>query len=246
MGQDIIQTIQKTFRQNSPVILTSIGIVGTLTTAYLAGRASFTAAEVIMYEEQEQDRTQDPLSFKDRTKLVWKLYIPAIVSGAITVAAIISANRANTNRTAAAIAAYSVTEKAFDEYKQKVVEQLGERKEQNVRDEIAQDRVSKTPPSPTMIIETGNVMCCEMHTMRYFESSMEKLRTAQNNLNQQLINSLYCSMSDFYHLIGLQTTSESDNLGWDSDKLMELRFTSTLSPEGTPCLAFEYNYVKPL
>lgn len=246
MGQDFIQTIQKTFRQNSPVILTSLGVVGTLTTAYLAGKASFTAAEVIMYEEQEQDRTQDPLSLKDRTKLVWKLYIPATVSGAVTVAAIISANRASTNRTAAAIAAYSVTEKAFDEYKQKVVEQLGERKEQAVRDEIAQDRISKTPPSSTMIIETGNVMCCEMYTMRYFESSMEKLRTAQNDLNQQLINSLYCNMSDFYHLIGLQTTSESDNLGWDSDKLMELRFTSTLSPDGKPCLAFEYNYVKPL
>lgn len=246
MPQDVIQTIQRTLRQNSPVILTSVGVVGTIGTAYLAGKASFTAAEVIMYKEQVEDRTQDPMSFKERAKLVWKLYVPAGASVAITVAAIVSANRASANRTAAAVAAYSVTEKAFDEYKHHVIKQIGERKEQTVRDEIVQEKVSQTPPSSTVILESGKVMCCELYTMRYFESDAETLRRAENELNHQLMHSLYCSMSDFYNILGLQTTSDSDNLGWDSDRLVELKFSTVLAPGDKPCLAFEYNYVKPL
>jgi hypothetical protein len=39
---------------NSPAILTSAAVVGTITTAYLTGKASFKAADVIRDEEDKR------------------------------------------------------------------------------------------------------------------------------------------------------------------------------------------------
>jgi hypothetical protein len=70
---------------------------------------------------------EDMTTTKEKAKVVWKLYIPAGLSGAITVGCIISATRINSKRAAAAYSSLSVSEKAFDEYREKVVERLGGR-----------------------------------------------------------------------------------------------------------------------
>jgi hypothetical protein len=244
----IVSSTKQLAHDNSTQILSAIGVAGTVTTAYLAGRASYFAAYMVNREEEELDRTQDPLTFKEKTQLVWTLYVPALVSGGATVTAIIMANRISSKRTAAYAAAYSVLETTFVEYQNKVVDEIGKRREQNVKDEIAQDRVKALPPSKEQIIVTsgGKVMCCELHTRRYFMSDMETLRRAQNDINAKIIHELYTSMSEFYDAIGLPHTTHSDNLGWNSDRLMELVFSTVLSEDGTPCIAFDYNYVKPI
>lgn len=245
---DFFNTTIKALKKNSPEILTALGISGVMTTSYLAGKASFKASEVIREEETLKGASNDSKErFKERTKLVWKLYIPTGVSGAATVACVVGATRASNRRTAAAFTAYSLTERAFSEYKEKVVEQIGKGKEQKIRDEIAQDHVDKRPLSKEVIIvESGRVLCCELYTHRYFRSDMETLRKAQNDVNERVINQLYVSLDEFYDRIGLPHTSNSDKLGWDSDKLMELQFSTVLSEDGEPCLAFDYNYTKPL
>jgi hypothetical protein len=75
---------------------------------------------------------------------------------------------------------------------------------------------------------------------------METLRKAQNDLNQRLVGGVYCTLDEWYDLIGLDYTKASNNLGWTSDKQMKLEFTTCLSQDGRPVLAFEYNYIKPL
>lgn len=75
---------------------------------------------------------------------------------------------------------------------------------------------------------------------------MESLRKAENKLNSRLNREMYARLSDFYSLVGLPYTSNSEEIGWDSDKLLELRFTTVLSDDGRPCIAFDYNYTKPM
>ncbi len=75
---------------------------------------------------------------------------------------------------------------------------------------------------------------------------METLRKAQNDINSQVVNQAYVTLEEFYDLVGLPNTSNASNLGWDSDKLMALQFSTVLSEAGEPCLAFDYNYTKPL
>lgn len=241
--------VGQAFKSNSPEILTGMGVTGVITTSYFTSKAAVQAHEMIRLEESVSGTHGDRRErLKERTKLVWKCYIPPVVCGAVTIGCIIGASKSNARRTAAAVTAYSVTEKAFSEYKEKVIEEVGKNKEQKIHDEVVRDRVENNPPgsSEVIVIGNGQVLCCELYTHRYFKSDMEALRKAQNDINAQIVNGLYVTLDEFYDLVGLSHTSSSNELGWDSDRLMELRFTTVLAEGGEPCLAFEYNYVKPL
>lgn len=243
-------TVVHILHDNSPVILTAIGVSGTVSTAYLAGKASYEAALVIRDEEAISGTADDRnRRIHERVGLVWKLYIPAGVSGGLTIAAIIAATTVSTRRTAAMAAAYSLSDKALTEYKDKVTEKLGEKKEVAVRDEIAQDRVRSQPPTNNelVMVGQGTVLCYELLTGRYFSSSMEVLKRAENAINAKLLRETYVPLGDFYYAIGVAETSRmSDDMGWDSNKLMELTFSSVLAEDGQPCLAIDYNYLKPI
>lgn len=235
----------KTLKSNSPEILTALGVSGVVTTSYLTAKATFEAAEVLRGTDVPADRKE---RIKTQVKHVWRLYVPAAASGVVTIGCVIGASRANGRRTTAAVTAYSLTERAFSEYREKVVEQIGKGKEQKIRNEIAQDRITKKPPGSKEVIiaGSGHVLCCELFTHRYFKSDMEALRKAQNDINAKIVNDIYVALDEFYDLIGIPHTSVSDKIGWNSDKLMELQFSTVLSEGGEPCLAFDYNYTKPL
>lgn len=227
-------------RKNSPVLLTGSAIVGTGLTAYLSAMAG----RKHVYEMLDRD----PVSRKEELKLVWKFYIPPTVSGVGTVACMVGANRVGMQRTAAAQAGLVLAERTYSEYRDKVIDQFGERTDKNIREEVAKDRVrDNQPPAPDILVTgPGNVLSCELYTGRYFASDMETLRRAMNTLNAQLISRDRASLEDFYDLIGLGETTGSELTGWTSDRMMELEFTTVLTEDGRPCLAFQYNYTRPL
>lgn len=241
---NIAKRAEKLIADNSPVILTAVAVTGTITTAVLASRASFKAKELFDIEEYHREYVEEvaPMDIREKVNLSWKLYVPAVGTGAITIACIIGANRIGTRRAAAMAAAYSLSEKAFVEYKDKVIEKMGETKEQKVRDSIAQDRVDANPVSTREVIITGggDVLCYDSITGRYFESNVETLRKAQNDINQQILSSMYATLHEFYSLIGLPSTLYSSEVGWNNDNMLELQFSTVLSEDGKPCLSVGY------
>lgn len=237
---DFFQRAGKLAADNSPAILTAIGVTGVLTTAYLTGKTSFKAARLIDETETFEKKALEP---KEKVELVWKLYIPAVTTGLVTVVCIIGANRIGTRRAAALATAMTISEKAFTEYKDKVVERLGQKKEQAVRDEIAQERVDRNPVSQTkeiIIAGGGDVLCLDAFTGRYFKSDIETLKKAQNDLNYRIISDMYASLTDFYNLIGLAPAGCSEEVGWSSDRLLELSLSTTLADNGQPCIVVDF------
>lgn len=244
MISSFLKRASKLTIDNSPVLLTGIGVVGTIATAILSGKASFKAAQII-YEERINDSypeaPSDVAFVKEDINIVWKFYILPIGTGALTIASIIASNRIGTRRAVALAAAYSVSERAFVEYREKVVERLGQNKEQKIRDEIAQDRVDKHPSNQVIITGANKVLCFDSITGRYFESDMESLRKAQNDINQQIINNMYATLHEFYTLVGLPPTAYSSEVGWNASALCELTFSATLAEDGRPCIAIDYS-----
>ena len=240
----VAKAVEKFTIDNSPTILTVVGVTGTVTTALLTGKATFKAAEILAYEKAED--IDELIEFfpdlKIKVGLVWKEYIPPVVVGSATIACIIGANAIGTRRAAALAAAYSLSEKAFADYKDKVVEKLGEKKEQAVRDEVASDQIRKNPVGSREVIMlgVGEVLCFEQFTARYFMSSVEELRKAMNDLNETINHDGYASLGDFYARIGLPRTSYSEEVGWTSDKLFEINFSACLAEDGRPCVAVDY------
>jgi hypothetical protein len=245
--QGAVNAVKRTLRNNSSVILSSVAIAGVVTTAYLAGKATLEASKVIDEVENNAGTADDKRQrYKDRSKLVWKLYIPTAASGVVTIGCIVGSTHISARRGAAAQAAFVLSERAFHEYRGAVVEQIGERKDKAIRDEIAEKKVKANPPPATIISGPGNVLCCELMTGRYFTSQIEDLRRAQNTLNERMLKHDIASVEDWYDMIGLPPTQYSGETGWHSDRLMELDFTTILTDDGRPCLAFTYNYIRPL
>jgi hypothetical protein len=69
---------------------------------------------------------------------------------------------------------------------------------------------------------------------------MEALRKAQNDINYQVMHDSYASLTDFYSMVGLAPTSNSDDVGWNSDKLLELQFSPVLTEGGRPCISIDF------
>lgn len=250
----IVRKSQQVISDNSPAILTGAGFAGAIVTTILAARAGYKAGYSVAVQDcsKELELNQAPEeSVKDRRKRIakqtYKLYLPSAITGVGTLSSIVAANKIGTNRTAALAAAYTITDRAFTEYKEKVKETLGEKKEQTeIQDKIMQDRVDKTGDRSSLVVISNNdVLCYDAFTDRYFQSSMEKLKKAQNDTNYEILHSFYVSLSEFYDKIGLPPTKFSDEVGWNSDNLLELHFSSVMTPDDKPALAFNF-HVEPV
>lgn len=247
----MMKRAEKLLVDNSPAIMTAIAVTGTVATAYLTGKASFKAAALIQDEYDRRiveagsaNRVESFPDFREKAELTWKLYIPAASTAVLTIACIITSNRVGNRRAAAMAAAYSFSEKAYRDYREKVVEKLGGKKEEALRDELAQERISNNPPSSQeIIIAGGDVLCRDEFSGRYFMSTVQTIKAAQNDVNHQINNSYYASVTDFYDKIGLPKTSVSDEMGWNSDRLLELRFSTTMSDDNRPCISIGFDTV---
>ena len=245
----LVQKAKFLMNDNLPTILTGVGVTGTVTTAVLTGRASFKAADLIRKESVLHDAKNgevvdipQQLTTAAKARLVWHLYLPPVAVGATTVASIIMANRVSSTRLAALTVASALSERRFQEYRDKVTEKFGERDATKVRDEIAQERVLKNPHDTRDVIITGSgdVLCYDMLTGRYFMSSAEKLRRAENRINHELNHSMYASLTEFYEEVGLPPTTYTDLVGWQAMDNLEVQISAVVSDDEKPCLAIDF------
>lgn len=233
----------KAAADNAPTILTAIGVTGALTTAILASKASFKAAEIISEEQSAHDEVSRPdlFTLKGQAKLVWPQYIPAAVSAALTVSAIVCSNRISTKRAAALASAYTVSQEIFERYKDKVAETLGKDKEQKVRDEVAKDVVLQNPP-PAMLVVSGSKDCWvhDEYTDRWFKSSHEALERAAIDINYQIVNEGSATLSDFWKLLGVTHAAVYDAIGWNNSRKLEISIGSTIMEDKTLALTLDF------
>lgn len=243
--RSVIKVAERYVINNAPTLLTAFAVTGTLTTAYLTGKATFKAATIIREEEDRRVlmETSEPLeSTKEKAQLVWKCYIPPAVSVATTIGCMVAANSISGSRLAALAAAYAVSDKNFSEYKGKVKELFGEKKADDVRTAVAQDHVDNNPPTEYNVINGhgGNTLCLDKWTGRYFTSDMQTIRAAENDFTKGLYKgSEVVTLDDFYEALGLPIPKCSDNFGWNSDSPIDLTFDSVIH-NGEPILVMDF------
>lgn len=239
---NFFKTLAKGVSKRSPEILTGIGVAGMITTTVLAVRATPKALTLIEDAKNEHENKWTPL---DTVKVAWKPYIPAALLGVTSTVCLIGACSVSTRRTAAIATAYQLSETALSEYKDKVIETFGEKKEKIVREKIAEDHLEKNPVDDAQIIFTdkGSTLCCEPISGRYFKSDIDCMKRAVNNLNEKLLCDPfgYISLNDFCDELGLEPTSKGDDLGWNvSDGQIRLDFHAKIAKNGEPCIVIDY------
>lgn len=253
-----INVTKSALSKKSPEILTGLGIAGMVTTTVLAVKAT---PKVLMLIDAEKKRQNDELleeakrlnkencaqisklSVIDTIKVAWKPYIPALVTGTVSIACLVGASSVNARRNAALATAYQLSTTALADYKEKVVETIGEKKEQVIKDKVAQKKVEENPVSKSSIIvsDKGSTLCYDATAGRYFYSDIETIKKAINEMNRRMVlGEMYVSLNEFYMELGLPTTDIGDEVGWSVDTMIEPDFSTQITDDGRPCVVLSY------
>lgn len=235
------KTAAATLKKHSPEILTGLGIAGMLTGTVMAVRATPKALRLL--EEKKKELGSEKLAPAETVKTAWTCYIPSGMISAVSVGCLVGASSVNFRRNAALATAYALSESTLKDYQRKVVETIGERKEQAVRDEIAKEKIERHPVSDREVILTGKgeTLCFDVLSGRYFKSDIDRLRKIENELNRRMRDEMYISLNDFYYEIGLEGTKLGTELGWHiDDGYIDLSFSAQLTKEEMPCLVLDY------
>jgi ribosomal protein L9 len=242
----LFKNVKMKLSKHSPEILTGLGIAGMIVTTVMAVRATPKALELIEAKKEELELdSEEKLHPVDVVKATWKCYVPAVVTGVTSTACLIGASSANLRRNTALATAYNLSATALSEYKEKVLETVGEKKEQVIRNKIAEERINKEPVNQSAIIVSGNgnTRCFDTITKQRFISDIEAIKRIVNELNRRMVNGEdYISLNDFYCEIGIDPVSIGDELGWNVTRgLIEVSFSAQLDTDGVPCIVLDYD-----
>jgi hypothetical protein len=252
---DLQKKVVGLITDNASAILTAGGVVGTVATAVLTGRAAVQATYKLVDERENRISEKrgknagseiveiEDLTFMEKTRLTGVYFIPPVLTGSVTIGSIVMANRMSAQKAAALAAAYGLSQKQLEEYKDKVAEKLGIKKQQDIQDSLAQDRVNNTPGSTQILVVEGEVLCFDQPTGRYFRSTMEGINRAVNATNAEITRHGYADANFFYEELGLPPTTWTTEVGWNSETLMDVSISTVLSEDGKPCIAIDFKYL---
>lgn len=169
-------------KKYSPEILIVAGVVGTVTSAVMACRATMKLDGVLAeskeqvekvhgyveehgYSEKytEEDSKKDlAIVYTQSAVKVAKLYAPSIILGTLSITAILTSNNILRKRNVALAAAYTAVNTSFKEYRDRVIERFGKELDKELRYNIKAKEVETTvvneDGTESKVKETVNVV----------------------------------------------------------------------------------------
>ena len=244
------------FEKRNRAELLTLGSVITLWGAIYSAYKAGPKAEKFL-EERRKDRPYvDPNDKKMMRMVRWETFrgmvqivsVPVMLGGMST-ACCIGSHAVSSRKIATLSAAYTLTNTALREHKDKVREVLGEAKAQQVREAISKDHLekSKTPvdEKDIQITGLGNVLCYDEYTDRYFYASAEAIGNAIVKISHQLISDMWMSLNDFYRELNLRPCKMGEDLGWSIDSTdrgrIPVYYTAVLTEGNRPCLCVQFD-----
>lgn len=208
---NLMKSASRFLKKNGGTILAIGASVGVVLTAIETGKASIKTEKLI-----EMNSAEPAYTMKEKVQDCWKFYLPAAALGAGTIACILGSNALNKKQIASLTAGYMALGKAYQEYRQKVIENFGIEKEAEIHDQIKEEKL----PEVREKMEEEKLLCYEPISKRYFHATEIELTDAFYNANRYFALNGELSMNDFTsYLPGLDFTPEGDTLGWCAEYL---------------------------
>ena len=223
-----------------PETLIGVGIGGFISAAVMAGKASVKANQII--DDTEYYENKD-LSLSEKVKATWKCYIPtAIVVAGSTYAILMGTNILN-KKNASLMASAGALAETLNLYSDKVKEVVGEEKADEIRKEVAKERVARKAAGPKSYSNNDDdVLCFDNISGSYFISSMAKLKDLEHELNKRMLNENYVLLNEYYEEIGLDSCYIGSVMGWHIDRgFIDLDFDSMVTKDGKLALVVDHN-----
>ena len=239
-------------KKHSPEILVVGGVVGLVTSGVMACKAT-TKLSAILDDSKEQielfdkvaanpemvkeeytveDAEKDKKIVRVQTAVkVAKLYAPSIAVGVVSIGAIFASNNIMRKRNVALGAAYATVDRAFKDYRNRVVDRFGEELDKELRYNLKTKEVKETIED-----ENGKKKTVKRN-IKYMDSPMPSefaviyddgcagwtkdpednkffLIQQQRYANERLKRRGYLSLNEVYELLGFPSTKAGQVVGW--------------------------------
>lgn len=208
-------------KKYSPAVLTVFSMVGVVATTALGIKATPKAVKLI---EQAKEEKGEELTASEVIRVTWKEYVPTIISCTTTLASILSLHILNTKTQASLMSAYATLNNIHKQYVEKTKELYGDDADQKIRNAILNDQ-------PMMIKELtdGKQLFWDYQSLRFFESTIDTVLRAEQQLNAEFAASGAVTLNDFYDLLGLERQFAAQEVGWyDNGNFFEIKFENQL------------------
>lgn len=239
-------------KKHSPEILVVGGVVGLVTSGVMACKAT-TKLSAILDDSKEQielfdkvaanpemvkeeytveDAEKDKKIVKVQTAVkVAKLYAPSIAVGVVSIGAIFASNNIMRKRNVALGAAYATVDRAFKDYRNRVVDRFGEELDKELRYNLKTKEVKETVEDENGKKKTvkRNIKYMDSPTPSEFaviyddgcagwtkdpEDNKFFLIQQQRYANERLKRRGYLSLNEVYELLGFPSTKAGQVVGW--------------------------------
>ena len=240
-------------QKHSPTLLFVAGTVGVVATVVLASRATLKMEELIGEAEAlkegfdeavgktlksgekytEEDAKQDGIVAKTQTALkIVKLYAPTIAVGIVSIGCFTGSHVILNRRNVALTAAYGAVDKAFREYRGRVIDEFGVGKDREFRfgsisREVAVETDEGTSvktikgADPEFAKKSGGR---SMYSVVFDEGNRNWrptwghnqmfLRSQEQYANDLLSRDGYVYLNDVYRMLGFERTKAGQVVGW--------------------------------
>lgn len=241
--------------KHSPEILLGVGVVGVVATTVTACKATMKLNDILdecsetrdkikevaenpNYEDRytEEDAQKDlTINYVQTGVKIVKLYAPSVALGVFSVGCLLGSHNVMQKRNAALSAAYLTVDKSFKEYKQRVIDRVGEEVEKEIRYGIKAEEIETTVQNEdgteTTVTETVKTMDPTLYSdyARFFdeaspywqkdpEYNMVFLKAQQQYANDLLRAKGRLFLNDVYEMLGIDKTKAGQIVGWVYDE----------------------------
>ena len=242
----VASKVGKVLKKHSPEILMVTGVVGVVTSAVMACKATTKLNDIVeegktdaeeihkVAESRPEEFTEDDVKRAitintGRTALkVAKLYAPSVALGVLSLTALVTSNIILRKRIATATAAYIALDESFKTYRGRVKERFGDEVEKEIRlgtktEEIVNE--DGTVEKVTTIAGTPAseyAVVFDTHTSciagKNKDYNLTSIRGIESFLNQQLESKGFVTLNEVYDALGMEGTRIGLVAGWVYDK----------------------------
>lgn len=256
MASDIFDSVKSLFykavfqfKKHSPEILTGVGIAGVVTGTVLACVATTKLEKTLEPHKKELDdihENKEHLSEQEYRrdlaraygKTAWsmvKLYGPSVAVEATSIGCLLGSHKIMRNRNAALASAYTTLSSAFDAYKKRVANKLGDEAEKEIRYDIQEKEIEeeytdekgkkKTRKKVVKMIDEaeGQSPYARFYDQgqsgwsRDASANLLYLRNTQAYFNDRLRLRGYVFLNEVYEYLNYPPIQEGQYLGWYYD-----------------------------
>lgn len=246
-ANEFFKNIGNGMKAKKSTILTAIGLTGMLLGTALAAKATPKAMKA---KKEAEEKKGEKLTVWETVKVCGKYYIPTGIATIVGTTCVIASDVVDSKDKVTLTSALLMAETARTKLEEKTVEVVGEKKMQQIKDEVNKDILKENPVQNNTVIITakGNTLIMDSISKQYFRADIDFIKRQVPEFNNYLTNwrrgdgklgiNCWYDMINIDHLGG----DLGDDWGWDSEKdYFDITFTAGIADNGEPCLILGYS-----